>query len=180
MARALGDSRRRPRGGPPSPGARGDSRRFRAIAWQLVWQGLRVEAEASEPAPDRVAALAALSGELPATTPPALAYRALADGEVGRTAGASRTGRRRSRPAGGPEDPYLVAYALLRRPRSRAAAADREAAAPALQEAARLAAALGAAPLLDDVRALARRARLRIDEDAPAAQTAGPGSTRSA
>ena len=53
-------------------------------AWQLVWQGLRVEAEASEPAPDRVAALATLSRELSATTPPALAYRALAAAESGR------------------------------------------------------------------------------------------------
>ena len=75
---------------PPAPARRSAepwstrrSRRFPAYAWQLVWLGLRVEAEASEPAPDRVAALAALSRELPATTPPALAYRALADARVG-------------------------------------------------------------------------------------------------
>jgi DNA-binding CsgD family transcriptional regulator/predicted negative regulator of RcsB-dependent stress response len=138
---------------------------------QLVWQGLRVEAEASEPAPDRVAALATLSCELSATTPPALAYRALADGESG------RAGRREadwteaieaSRRAG---DPYLIAYALLRQAEVACAAADRDTASAGAQEAARLAAALGAAPLLADVRALARRARLRIDEDAPAAQT---------
>ena len=68
-------------------------------------------------------------------------------------------------------DPYLIAYALLRQAEVACAAADRESASAGAQEAARLAAALGAAPLLADVRALARRARLRIDEDAPAAQT---------
>ena len=36
--------------------------------------------------------------------------------------------------------------------------------APALREAAQLAAAMGAAPLLEDVRALARRARVQIGE----------------
>jgi tetratricopeptide (TPR) repeat protein len=41
--------------------------------WPLVWLGLRVEAEAPEPAPDRVAALRAIAGELSATTTPALA-----------------------------------------------------------------------------------------------------------
>ena len=170
IGRALGDT----------AGAREEVRRaleHEALApiprftWQLVWQGLRVEAEASERAPDRVAALATLSGELSATTPPALAYRALADGESG------RAGRREadwteaieaSRRAG---DPYLTAYALLRQAEVASAAADRETASAGAQEAARLAAALGAAPLLADVRALARRARLRIDEDAPAAQT---------
>ena len=83
IGRALGDT----------AGAREEVRRaleHEALApiprftWQLVWLGLRVEAEASEPAPDRVAALATLSCELSATTPPALAYRALADGESGR------------------------------------------------------------------------------------------------
>ena len=102
------------------------------FAWQLVWQGLRVEAEASEPAPDRVAALATLSSELSATTAPALAYRALANGESG------RTGRREtdwteaiaaSRRAG---DPYLIAYALLRQAEVASAAADRESASAAV------------------------------------------------
>src|SRR4051794_8782724 len=145
------------------------------FAWQLVRQALRVEAEASEPAPDRVAALATLSRELSATTPPALAYRALADGE------SCRAGRREadwteaieaSRRAG---DPYLIAYALLRQAEVACAAADREAASAGAQDAARLAAALGAAPLLADVRGLARRARLQIEEDAPVARTDASG-----
>ena len=51
----------------------------------------------------------------------------------------------------------------------------RPAPAPAIEESARLAAGIGAAPLLDEVRALARRARLRIDADAPEAEPAGTG-----
>ena len=79
-------------------------------SWQLVWQGLRVEAEASEPAPEQVAALAAMAGALPATTPPTLAYRALADAEVA-PAPDWEAVVEACRAA---EDPYLVAYALLR------------------------------------------------------------------
>jgi DNA-binding NarL/FixJ family response regulator len=59
-------------------------------------------------------------------------------------------------------DPYLLAYALLRQAEAAWAAGDREALAPALDEAARLAAGLGAVPMLDKARALARRARLRL------------------
>ena len=143
IGRALGDT----------AGAREEVRRaleHEALApiprftWQLVWLGLRVEAEASEPAPDRLAALATLSCALSAMTPPELAYRALADGESG------RAGRREadwteaieaSRRAG---DPYLIAYALLRQAEVASAAADRETASAGAQEAARLAAALGA------------------------------------
>src|SRR3954451_16400371 len=159
MARALGDHRT----------AREEVRRALAdeathaiprYSWPLVWLGLRVEAEAEEPAPDRLAALQAMASELPAATTPALAHRALAAAEVasapdwGATIEACRAA----------DDPYLVAYALLRSARADCAAGDREAAGPALEEAARLAAALGAAPLLDEVRALARRARVPIDE----------------
>jgi ATP/maltotriose-dependent transcriptional regulator MalT len=174
MERALGDA----------TGAREDLRRaleheavatIPRYAWQLVWLGLRVEAEASEPAPHRVAALAALTRELRATTPPALAYRALAAAESARGAGRDANWTEAidaSRRAG---DPYLVAYALLRRAEVACAAADRESASPAAQEAARLAAALGAAPLLEEVRALARRARLRIEAAAPEAEPAATG-----
>jgi ATP/maltotriose-dependent transcriptional regulator MalT len=140
------------------------------FAWQLVWQGLRVEAEASEPAPDRVAALATLSSELSATTAPALAYRALAAGESGRAGGRETDWTEAIEACRRAGDPYLIAYALLRQAEVACVAADRESASATVAEAARLATALGAAPLLADVRALARRGRLRIDEDAPAAQ----------
>jgi DNA-binding CsgD family transcriptional regulator len=122
-----------------------------------------------------VVALEALLNDLPATTPPALAYRALATAESVRVARhdvdwteaieASRTA----------EDPYLIAYALLRQAEVACEAADRDSASAAAQEAAGLAAAIGAAPLLADVRALARRARLRIEVDAPESAPVGTG-----
>jgi DNA-binding CsgD family transcriptional regulator len=173
MSRALGDA----------AGAREDLRRaleyevapIARYSWQVVWMGLRVEAEASEHAPERVAALEALSRELPATTPPALAYRALAAAESTRVAGREANWTEAIEATRTAEDPYLIAYALLRRAEVACEAADRESASSAAQEAARLAAALGAAPLLGDVRALARRARLRIEADAPEAETTKAG-----
>ena len=173
MSRALRDA----------AGAREDLRRaleyevapIARYSWQLVWLGLRVEAEASEPAPERVAALEGLSRELAAATPPALAYQALAAAESARVAGDDANwlaAIAATRTAG---DPYLLAYALLRHAEVACAAADRESASPAVQEAARLATALGAAPLLADITALARRARVRIDGDAPEAEPAGTG-----
>src|ERR671936_776728 len=48
------------------------------------------------------------------------------------------------------------------------AAGDADAAASALEEAARIAEQLGAAPLLQEARAVARAARMRLDGDAPA------------
>jgi DNA-binding NarL/FixJ family response regulator len=174
MARALGDA----------AGARKDLRRAlqrEAVApiarydWQLVWLGLRVEAEASEAERDRVATLEALSRELPATTPPALAYRALAAAESARVAGREANWTEAIEASRRAEDPYPIAYALLRQAEVACEGADREAASAAVQEAARLAAALGAAPLLAEAHALARRARLRIDADAPAGEPAGTG-----
>jgi ATP/maltotriose-dependent transcriptional regulator MalT len=144
-------------------------------AWQLVWLGLRVEAEASEPAPEQVAALEALSRELSATTPPALAYRALAGAESARVAGRAANWTEAIDASQRTEDPYLLAYALLRQAEVACATADRDSASEAVVEAARLAAALGAAPLLEEARALARRARLRIEADAPEAETGKAG-----
>ena len=60
-------------------------------------------------------------------------------------------------------DPYRLAYALFRQADDACAAGDREQATDALREAARLAEAVGAAPLLEDTRALARRARVKLD-----------------
>jgi ATP/maltotriose-dependent transcriptional regulator MalT len=173
MSRALGDA----------AGARDDIRRaleyevapIARYSWQLVWLGLRVEAEASEPAPERVAELEALSRELSAATLPALAYQALAAAESARVADDDANWSAAIAATRAAGDPYLLAYALLRHGEVACAAADRESASPAVQEAARLATALGAAPLLADITALARRARVRIDADAPAAEPAGTG-----
>jgi len=108
-----------------------------------------------------------MARELSATTPLEIAQRALADREVaGDPDWAAAIDSCRAA-----EDPYLLAYALLRSAQASCANGDREAAAAALEEAAALASAMGAAPLLEDVRALARRARVTIAE----AEPAGPG-----
>jgi DNA-binding CsgD family transcriptional regulator len=141
--------------------------------WPLLWLGLRTEAESSEPAPERVSALTAAADALPATTPAAAAYSALAAAEAARAAGRAPSWADAVDACRDADDPYLTAYALLRHAEVACAAGDRQSAAPALAEAVRLAGATGAAPLLADARALARRARLRIEDEAPAAETNG-------
>jgi ATP/maltotriose-dependent transcriptional regulator MalT len=140
-----------------------------AYRWPVVWLGMRVEAEARTVAADRVSALSDVAAGLPAKTRPARAYRALTAAERARAAGA---------PDGWPEaidtcrqggDPYLLAYALLRGAEADCAVGERERAAPALAEAVRVAEALGAAPLLEEAHALARRARLKLESGAAVA-----------
>jgi DNA-binding NarL/FixJ family response regulator len=85
--------------------------------------------------------------------------------------------------ARGMHQPFVVAYALLRQAETLVAAGDGVAAAACASEAQTLAAGLGAAPLLAEVEALIRRARLRPDglasadgTDAPAAVNSGAES----
>jgi DNA-binding CsgD family transcriptional regulator/tetratricopeptide (TPR) repeat protein len=122
--------------------------------WPLVWLGLRVEADAAEPSTQRVAALTELAGRLPNRTRPSQAYHALAAAEAARARGEEpdwATAVEACRPG----DPYLLAYALVRS----------DATTSSLTEALRLAEDLGAAPLVEEARGLARRARLRLDAD---------------
>jgi pentatricopeptide repeat protein len=130
--------------------------------WPLVWLGQRVEAEAPEPAEDRIAALDALAGTLAAATPRARGYRALAAAETG---GDWAEAVDACRLAG---DPYPLTYALVRHAERLCTQGDRDGAAAPLGEAIGLAEALGAAPLLDHARSLARRARVPLDDGAPA------------
>jgi DNA-binding NarL/FixJ family response regulator len=58
-------------------------------------------------------------------------------------------------------EPFPLAYALLRHAEALATAGDRGAAAATVGEALELARSLGAAPLLEEIDALMRRARLR-------------------
>jgi DNA-binding CsgD family transcriptional regulator len=132
--------------------------------WPLVWIGLRIEAEAPEPDAERVAALTALAAELPTGTPAARAYRKLAAAEAARPSGDWVAATETCRALG---DPYLLAYALLRQAGAACGRDDRDAAAAPLEETLRLASGLGAAPLLDAARSLARRARIRVDDGEP-------------
>jgi DNA-binding NarL/FixJ family response regulator len=131
--------------------------------WPLVWLGLRVEAEAAQPATERLTALTGLAAKLPATTPQAVTYRALAAAEAARAGGGSADWAAAIDAARRDDDPYPLAYGLLRHADALCAGGDRDVAAAALQEAAGLAAALGAAPLAEEARSLARRARLRFE-----------------
>jgi DNA-binding NarL/FixJ family response regulator/tetratricopeptide (TPR) repeat protein len=76
--------------------------------------------------------------------------------------------------------PFFVAYALMRQAEALVAAADTAVAATVATEAQALAAGLGAAPLLAEVEALIRRARLRPDEAARTGQPEAAGDAMSA
>jgi ATP/maltotriose-dependent transcriptional regulator MalT len=126
-----------------------------------------IEADAPTPAADRVSALADAAARLPAPTPPARVYRALAAAEQARVAGEPARWSEAIDACREDGDPYLIAYALLHRSEADVAAGAREEAAAALEEATRLADDLGAAPLLEEAHALARRARLKLASDTP-------------
>jgi DNA-binding CsgD family transcriptional regulator len=142
--------------------------------WPLVWLGQRLEAESADPDPERVAALGALADELPTRTPAARAYRELAAAEPARLSADWAAAEEACRELG---DPYLLAYALLRRAQFACGQGDRDAAASPLREAVRLAATMGAAPLLDEARSLARRARIQVNDGEPETTVDGFGLT---
>ena len=135
--------------------------------WPLIWLALRIEAEAATPAADRVSALAEAAARLPAPTPAARAYRALAAAEQARVAVEPARWSEAIDACREDGDPYLIAYALLRGAETDVAAGARDEATAALEEATRLADDLGAAPLLEEAYALARRARLKLASGTP-------------
>jgi len=146
--------------------------------WPLIWLGMRVEADLAERArdrrsdrldghADRVAALAALAETFPTQSPETRAYHRLADAERTRLDAAGDAAPWEAAAAAAREAgaTYLLAYAVLRAGEMYAALGDRNGAARAVAEAMDLADGLGATPLADEARALARRARL-LDEPA--------------
>jgi DNA-binding NarL/FixJ family response regulator len=66
-------------------------------------------------------------------------------------------------------EPFPLAYALLRQAESLVAAGRSDGAAPAVQEASKLARGMGATPLLGEIDALTRRARLSTEPAEPTA-----------
>jgi ATP/maltotriose-dependent transcriptional regulator MalT len=154
-------------------------------AWPLLWLGMRIEADEATRARDRRVEvpelslerrddLAAVAAELTAVTPPARGYLALVTAEQARAAGQDDTGAWSAavtawREAG---EPYPLAYALLRLAEVQCGT-DRQQAAASVSEARAIATRLGAAPLAEEVAALARRARLQLD-DGPAASDPSP------
>jgi DNA-binding CsgD family transcriptional regulator/tetratricopeptide (TPR) repeat protein len=161
-------------------------------AWPLIWLGARIDADAAVVARDRhepVAApvLTSAEAELDALgrlmSPATDAYRVMARAERERAAGDPGRDLWQECVAAWEiaTDTWPLAYARYRLAEARCATEDRADAAGLLREAGRAAERMGAQPLLDDVRALARRARLSLadapDEGPPAADTVPFGLT---
>ena len=147
--------------------------------WPLLWMAMRIEADQATQArdrredipariADRCQELARSAKALDGRTPLARGYHALITAEHARAAGdddsqvwsaAADTWRRSG-------EPYPLAYALLRLAEVTAAAGDRASASRDIRQAHALASEIGAIPLAGEAVALARRARLSLDEPA--------------
>jgi ATP/maltotriose-dependent transcriptional regulator MalT len=156
-------------------------------AWPLLWLGTRIDADAAELARDRRAPvpvlvddrITRLDAELSVSSPATVAYRAMSQAERVRRGGEPAAELWQEAVGLWEEatDAWPLAYARFRLAEALCGTDEREAAVPPLREAAAAAARMGASPLLDDVHALARRARLSIDEVAvrgPAPSVATP------
>jgi DNA-binding CsgD family transcriptional regulator len=145
-------------------------------AWPLLWLAARIDADLSIEARDRgrekpTPLLAGLTGDLPADVSPAgHAYRLLSEAERRRRDDEAAVSAWREAVAAweAAEDVWPLAYARYRLGEALCADGAREQAALPLRAAARTADELGAAPLLADVVALARRARVALGDTAPA------------
>ena len=162
-------------------------------AWPALWLGMRIEADEAtlfrdrrEAVPalteERCAGLAELAAQLPVSAPPFRGYQALVAAEQARAAGTDAREHWLVAAAAWEqaEEPYPLAYALLRLAEAHSAAGDPPAAARAVQRAHELADRTGAEPLAAEAAALARRARLGLGPGAgpargPAAPDRAPG-----
>jgi DNA-binding CsgD family transcriptional regulator len=137
--------------------------------WPLVWLGARIHADAAPANKPGTAAelhaLRALPATLPTTTPPALAYQALATAELARLDRQNEVAAWRAAVTACRAAPeaFPLCYALFRLAEARAATPQDTGAATDATECLRLAEDL-AAITAQDVRALARRARLHLDD----------------
>ena len=143
-------------------------------SWPLIWLGARINADGAERARDRNGDAGESAPYVPdglltdaigTPSPAAVAYHALAEAERLRGLG-------RSAPEGWAEavrawevatDLWPLTYAQFRLAEALCAAGDRAAATDLLRTAAATCERLGARPLLNDVQALARRARIDLD-----------------
>jgi DNA-binding CsgD family transcriptional regulator len=155
-------------------------------AMTLVCAGLAVEAAVAEHARERAQdvasenrarreALAQAVEAMPVDRNDERAYRALAHAELARVDGESTAEMWRAAVDGWrlARDARFLAYSLYRLAQMQIAGGDREPAAASLAEAHAFASKLGAAPLQQDIEALARRAR--IDVVGVAARASGDG-----
>ena len=155
--------------------------------WPLLWLAARIEADQATLARDRreevpasgtqrCRQLAEFAADVAALNAPSRGYQALTAAELARAAGrldvaAWSAAAAAWRQAG---EPYPLAYTLLRLAEAASAAGDRPSAARSVREARAVAAEAGAIPVADEAAALARRARLSLDD--PAEDVAAPGA----
>jgi DNA-binding CsgD family transcriptional regulator/tetratricopeptide (TPR) repeat protein len=137
-------------------------------AWPLVWLGTRVEADLATGPGQPGAALRALAATIPATTPPARAYQALTAAEVARLEHRDEVAAWRAAvaAAGAAEEAYPLCYSLFRLAEAQCAHGETAGATVTARECLRRADDL-AARVATDARALARRARLRVEPAVP-------------
>jgi DNA-binding CsgD family transcriptional regulator/tetratricopeptide (TPR) repeat protein len=152
--------------------------------WPLLWLAARTEADEATLARDRreqvpasttarCRALAGFATAPAAPTASSRAYQALVSAELARAAGeddiaawaAAATAWQAA------SEPYPLAYALLRLAEVAVSAGDRQDAGRRARQAYALARGVGAAPIADEAVALARRARLNLEEPADQATT---------
>ncbi len=135
-------------------------------AWPVAWAGLRAACEApSDEADGLVSRLETVMRRLPAAVPPAIADRALCELELARYRGslAPQMCIEAVQVCRAAQDPYRVAYALLRLGEAESIGKrDPHAATIALSEAAEIASEFGAGSLLESVRTMARRAGVAV------------------
>ncbi len=161
-----------------------DSLQFARYVWPLLWLAARIEADEAtltrdrrEEVPDSTAErcreLAAFAADLAAETAAARGYRALVTAELARAADqgdvAPWSAAAQAWHLAG--EPYPRAYVLLRLAEASAAAGDRQAAGRSVRQAHALASQVGAIPIAHEAEALARRARLSLQEPAEPAVT---------
>jgi DNA-binding CsgD family transcriptional regulator len=162
---------------------------FVRYSWPLIWLGTRIAADQAvlardrrtpQPEDDQAGRLAAIAQALPTRTPQARGYAATTLAERNRltatvTVDTWQAAVQCWRAA---DEPYPLAYCLLRLAEDLCTLNARPRATTALQEAAQLAARLGAAPLTQEAEALARRARLPLTDDPgkPAADAMQPAT----
>jgi DNA-binding CsgD family transcriptional regulator/tetratricopeptide (TPR) repeat protein len=164
---------------------------FERYSWPLIWLGTRIAADRAILARDRRAPepddgqsdrLATITQALPTRTPPGRGYAATTVAERSRLTGSVAVENWTAavqcwRAA---DEPYPLAYCLLRLAEDLCTLNARREATTALREAARLAAKMGAAPLSQEAEALARRARLPLTKDTGEQGTDPPGATHPA
>jgi DNA-binding CsgD family transcriptional regulator/tetratricopeptide (TPR) repeat protein len=151
--------------------------------WPLLSLGARIEAERSLAAEDRgdtddedqrrrTLELREQAETMATTTAADLGHRALVEAELAPTLGADASAAWSEAVSAcrAMNEPYPLAYALLRHAESLTAAGDLEGASAAAREALELAEWMGAAPLVDEIQALVRRARLRTDTNGNGAE----------